>query len=438
MSDQNTGRRRNADQGGARQNSADQGGGRHSRRTFLRAVGVGTGAAAVAGAAGVGLAASASGDQSGAAARQAAGSVPFYGPHQASIVLPRATQTVLVSYDVTAQGAGELTDLFRTLTQRAAFLTAGGVPAPVGISAPPPDSGTLGTVVPADGLTITVSVGASLFDERYGLARRRPAHLTAMPVFPDDHPDPTQLHGDLAIQIGANNQDTVLHALRDIARHTRGALRIRWKIDGFVSPPRPSGTPRNHFGFKDGIANPDPSDPSVANRLVWASGGGVEPSWVTGGSYLVVRLIRMLTEFWDRVSIDEQERMIGRRRDTGAPMDANGEFTPPNYTADPQGATIPLNAHMRLANPRTAQSAGSQILRRGFNYDRGVDDVGQLDVGLIFTCYQRDPHAQFEQVQRRLAGEPMTDYVQPFGGGYFFTLPGVRDAADFYARGLLT
>ena len=48
-----------------------------------------------------------------------------------------------------------------------------------------------------------------------------------------------------------------MHALRDIAKHTRGGMQPVWKIDGFRAAPRPTGTPRNQLGFKDGIANPD-------------------------------------------------------------------------------------------------------------------------------------------------------------------------------------
>lgn len=366
-----------------------------------------------------------------------AASHPFHGAHQSGVLTPgpaaKQSAACFAAFDVTATGRDGLTALMKTLTDRARTLTAGGPAADAGLGYPPSDSAVLGPDIPADGLTVTVGLGASLFDDRFGLAASAPKHLTPMKVFPNDSPNPAWTHGDLLIQLCANHPDTVHHAIRDLTRQTRGALQLRWKIDGYNSPARPSGTGRNLLGFKDGTANPTGSD---AEALIWVD-DPAEPAWTHGGTYQVVRVIRMLVEFWDRVSIDEQQNMFGRRRDSGAPLDGNAEFDTPDFAADPKGSVIPLDSHIRLANPRTDDTARQRLLRRSYNYDQGVETNGNLAAGHIFSCYQQDIARQFETIQTRLIDEPLTDYVQPFGGGYFFVPPGVTSDRDWYASALL-
>jgi deferrochelatase/peroxidase EfeB len=404
-----------------------------SRRGLIGGLG---GAAATAAAAVVAGPALLRDDASAAAPAPTDTAYPFEGDHQAGILTPAQRCASYVAFDVTAAGRDELVAMLRALTVQSRLLMSGGTPPDAGLTATAEDNGVLGPNLPTDGLTITTSVGASLFDERFGLAGRRPRRLTRMPAFDDDALDRAWCDGDVLLQIGGGHNDTVAHALRQIMRATRGALQPRWRMDGFQSPPRPTGTPRNLLGYRDGTANPATSDADAMDELVWTHAGGGEPAWVEGGSYHVVRLIRMLVEFWDRVSVREQNNIFGRDKATGAPLTGTHEKDVPDYGDDGTGTPLIFgDAHIRRASD-SGNPGGSRMLRRSFNYDRGVDTNGNLDMGLIFTAFNQDLERQFATVQRRLAGESLVDYILPYGGGYFFALPGVRGSGDWLGRGM--
>ena len=146
----------------------------------------------------------------------------------------------------------------------------------------------------------------------------------------------------------------------------------------------------------------------------------------------------MFVERWDRTALVEQETIIGRDKASGAPLGAAREHDEPDYAGDPKGKTIPLTAHIRLANPRRPETEPSRILRRGYNYSRGLSAAGQLDMGLLFVCYQADLSAGFLAIQERLNGEALEEYIKPIGGGFFFALPGVRGPGSFLGEALLS
>lgn len=368
--------------------------------------------------------------------------VDFEGAHQAGIERPEISQaaTVLAAFDVVSPDRDDLRTLFRDLTDRARALAEARPPAPSDPRFPPAESGILGSSIGPSDLTTTISVGASLFDDRFGLTDRRPTQLTAMPTFPNDQLAANQTHGDLAIQVCAVDAAACVHALRFLTLGSRSSIAMRWMVEGFQRPNTQPGvgrtTTRNLLGFKDGTSNLAPATAELRDR-VWVSGADDEPDWAVDGSYLVARTIRMFVERWDRTALDEQEHIIGRTKRTGAPLGGSREEDAPDYAAHASGAEIPMDAHIRLANPRTAATAKSRILRRGYSFSRGFDAAGQLDQGLLFLAYQRDLAAGFVAVQNRLAGEPLEEYIRPVGGGYFFTLPGVAGGDRFLGDALL-
>ncbi len=300
--------------------------------------------------------------------------------------------------------------------------------------APPDDTGeALG--LPASGLTITFGFGPTLFTaedgtDRFGIAAKRPDLLAKLPRFSGDALRPESGGGDLCIQACADDPQVAVHAIRNLSRIAFGRASIRWSQLGFgrtSSTSTSQVTPRNLFGFKDGTANIKAEDPTTVDEQVWvAKGDG--PAWMTGGSYLVTRKIRMIIEAWDRTQLQEQENVIGRSKGEGAPLSGGKEFTEPDFAA--KGAAgqdlIPADAHVRLAHPDA--TGGAQLLRRGYNFVDGNDELGRLDAGLFFISFQRSPE-QFITVQRNLARDALNEYIKHVGSAIFAVPPGAAKSS---------
>jgi len=369
-----------------------------------------------------------------ASASGAAAVYPFFGEHQAGIVTPAQDRLHFASFDVSDISRAELQELLEDWSYAANRMTAGQAagefgPADGPYDSPPDDTGEALDLPPA-GLTITFGFGPSLFDDRFGLAAQRPAALIDLPHFPGDALIDDLVGGDLCIQACSDDPQIAVHAIRNLSRIAFGRAKLRWSQLGFgrtSSTTRAQVTPRNLFGFKDGTANLRAEDANVGAEIWAQSDDG--PAWMTGGSYLVSRKIRMTIETWDRTSLREQERVVGRTKGEGAPLSGGSEFTEPDFDVTGRGDAplIDETAHVRLAHPST--NSGATMLRRGYNFVDGNDDLGRLNAGLFFICFQRDPREQFVPIQLSLArNDAMNEYLRHVGSGIFAVPPGATSS----------
>ncbi|PPL16059.1 iron uptake transporter deferrochelatase/peroxidase subunit [Microterricola pindariensis] len=373
----------------------------------------------------------------GAGAPNAA-NYPFYGSHQAGIVTPAQDRLHFAAFDMAGDaGRAELIELLQDWTVAAAAMTAGRDIGDFGAvsgnyDAPPEDTGEA-QGLPESGLTITFGFGPALFRDaqgadRFGIAGRQPALLSRLPHFPGDMLDPASSDGELCIQACADDPQVAVHAIRNLTRIAFGRATLRWSQLGFgrtSSTSTAQATPRNLFGFKDGTANVKAEETATVNEQVWVQGGD-GPAWLAGGSYLVARRIRMTIETWDRTILREQEAVFGRTKGEGAPLSGGTEFTEPDFEITGRGEKplIADTAHVRLSHP--SHNGGAALLRRGYNFVDGNDELGRLNAGLFFLSYQRSPE-QFVTVQSQLAkNDALNEYIRHVGSALFAVPAGVR------------
>jgi deferrochelatase/peroxidase EfeB len=347
--------------------------------------------------------------------------VPFYGAHQAGVTTAPQRHSYFAAFDVQAEQRSDLVSLLKRWTALAADLCAGHPVNGAAQAGGGVDGGEARGLGP-DRLSVNFGLGPSLFGvnavDRFGLRGKWPMALVEVPVFAGEQISPSRRGGDLTVHACAEDPQVVFHAVHQLAAAAAGAAIIRWAQAGFNESAATNGTPRNLMGFKDGTVNP--RAPSQLDQFVWVD-GGQDQEWMTGGTYMVVRRIRMRLGRWDTLSVETQERVIGRHKASGAPLGEQREFAPLDLQAmRPDGKpVIPLNAHVRLAS--AAANWGQMMLRRSYAYNDGVAtlDIDQvptsatdsLDAGLFFCAYQQDPRLAFIPIFAKLS---QRDALGPF------------------------
>lgn len=308
----------------------------------------------------------------------------LFGRHQPGIATPRLPALLFATFDLCAGAAAVL----RAWTREAEELMS-------------------------DGLTVTLGLGPGAVG-----VSRRPLRLRELPEFAGDALDPAACGGDLAVQVCARDSQDAVAALHRLTDAVPGAVAERWQQTGVLGrDPRdgPASSPRDPLGFRDGTNNL--RRPRDLDRYVWIDRG--DRSAMIGGTYLVVRRIELRLGDWHALPVRDQEAIIGRRRDSGAPPGGRWEFDPAPLEA------FPPRSHVRLSSPRAGPSP--PMLRRSYGFDGG----------LLFMAFMRDPARQFVPVQRRLAEHDALSAYARHTGSAVFAIPPGAGAGGFVGEGLV-
>ena len=316
-------------------------------------------------------------------------------------------------------------------------------------------------------VTVTVGLGVTFFmdsvsgRDRYGFLHAKPRSLRVPPPLFGDRFNPKEEQTDLVFSIASDHKYVNAAIARSIEM-INASLEIVAIDEGFARPDKRA------FGrFEDGISNLGNISRAERETFLFVDEFSDEPTWCHGGSYMVFRKVEQDLEKWDKLDDKEQSRMIGRRKEDGAPLSRQRQkkFPREPIFADPIAtADGPLKSHSRAVNPRrpSKYSLGiddmdRRFLRRGYPYldnvgslngDTGVNDPASF--GLLFVAYMKNISRQFEYVSDTWQMNPdfpiaeagrdamfASEVFSVLTGAYYFCPPAWSSSEDYLASALI-
>jgi porphyrinogen peroxidase len=243
---------------------------------------------------------------------------------------------------------------------------------------------TVGFRVPEGGLTVVAGIGSDVWGRLYG--GPRPAELHPFRALDGGTHRAPSTPGDVLFHIRAHQMDLCFELASQLMDRLRGWVAIVEEVHGFKY-----FEVRDLLGFVDGTENPVGPDAVAAVTV-----GDEDPAF-RGSSYVVVqKYVHDLTA-WNALSVEEQERVIGRTKL------ANVEF-PDDLK--------PVDSHLALNTIVGPDGEERQILRDNMPF--GSFERGEF--GTYYIAYSSTPAVIEEMLLHMFIGDPpgTTDRILEF------------------------
>ena len=253
---------------------------------------------------------------------------------------------------------------------------------------------------PEGKLSCVTGIGSQAWDRLF--AGPRPAELHPFRELNGPVHRAVSTPGDLLFHIRAARLDLCFALATQIMARLREAVTVRDEVHGFQYLDK-----RDLLGFVDGTENPVGA-PARAAILV-----GDEDPVFASGSYVVVQKYVHDLEAWNALTVEAQERVIGRRKLDDIELDDEAK---------------PADSHIALTSITDPDGTERQILRDNMPFGT----VGRGEFGTYFIGYARTPAVTETMLERMFLGtasaphDRILDFSTAVTGSLFFT-----PAADF-------
>jgi porphyrinogen peroxidase len=243
---------------------------------------------------------------------------------------------------------------------------------------------TVGFRAPDGKLALVTGIGSGAWDRMF--AGPRPAELHPfLEVHGPRHHAPSTA-GDVLFHIRAAKLDLCFELASLIMDRLAGVVTVVDEVHGFKY-----FDDRDLLGFVDGTENPTGAAAAAAVTV------GAEDPDFTGASYVIVQKYVHDLETWNAMSVEDQERAIGRRKLSNVEL---------------SDADKPASSHVALNTITEPDGTERQILRDNMAFGA----VGTREFGTYFIGYASSPSVIEQMLRNMFVGDPPgnTDRILDF------------------------